>query len=140
MTWSPRSTAWPRKSCAWLSDDLLQVENLLHHGEPFPGLQPGERFEKPSHLLLPALIHGVPVQFLPSLLEILHPHAQKQILIAAEDRVIGNPGLLQFREQFRPNVPVFAVVFFNGVWLQPEPECAAWHATKINSAIALNKR
>ena len=52
---------------------LFQVEDFFHHGEALAGAFVGHWFEQAAHELLPALIDGVAVEFVPGLFEIFDP-------------------------------------------------------------------
>ena len=75
--------------------ELFEEEDFLHHGESLT-FRYRERLEIGAHGLLPALIDWIMVEDFPSPVKIIDAHAEEQVLILAEDRVIGNPDLLQF--------------------------------------------
>ena len=87
---------------------LLQVENFLQHGEALAVLLIRNGFEQAAHELLPALIDGVFVEFVPGLVEILGAQDQGQILTAAKDGIIADSDFLQLGQQLRPDPLVLA--------------------------------
>src|ERR1019366_9441526 len=63
-------SVWDRPEAKARRPVLLQVEHFLQHGEALAALLVGDGFEEAAHGLLPALVDGVFVELIPSLVEI----------------------------------------------------------------------
>jgi hypothetical protein len=84
-----------RREVAIQRNPLLHIENFFHHSEPLAGLKTRHWLKILGHLRLPAQIHRIVGQCVPSRVKICDSHNQNQILLAAKDRIIRDANFLQ---------------------------------------------
>src|SRR5579862_1350106 len=96
---------------------LLQVEDLRERSHAGIRSSASERFEKGSHLRLPASIDRMLLHRGAGTLEVRgFQIADEQTIRAQEERVIVPAGLAQGLQHFRPNRSVAAAILVNLFW------------------------
>ncbi len=106
---------------------LVQIEDFFHHGKTLARLEVGDRLEEDGHFLLPSEIRLILIQDTPGSVKISDLHNQNQILIPAEDRILGDAHFLELGEQGGPDVAMGLFVLLLLAGSNPQSKRNARH-------------